>query len=213
MYRHATYGLLSLGKNTFVIIGYEVFLIMWRRVIGWLLPDVSRQRGGLVFKGRTVEVPKAELKSQSSQRTGLPYEEICRTCSSTGAVMATPLKPLHPARTPFTKRFLQLVLSTTTDGTLYLGAVSAHTARPTHLSAAYRAVILDAQRSKHSCDFQELLVSVINSINVCPSKDAAIVYKTTYCNLRLFQGYLFINLTNPCSPATLFSSQDTAYSQ
>lgn len=50
-------------------------------------------------------------------------------------------------------------------------------ARSIQLSAAYRAMILGAWRSKQSCDFQELLVPVINSINVCPSKDAAIVHK------------------------------------
>jgi hypothetical protein len=130
------YGLLSLGKNTFVIIRYEVFLIMWGRVIGWLVPDVSRQRGGLVFKDRTEEVAKAELKSQSSQRTGLPLE-MKKYAARVPALELSwqSLKPLHPPRTPFTKRSLQLVLGTTTDGTLHLGAVclSAHTARPTHL--------------------------------------------------------------------------------
>jgi hypothetical protein len=173
-----TYGLLSLRKNNFVIIIYEVFLIMWRRVIGWLVPDVSRQRGGLVFKGRTVEVAKAERKSQSSQRTGLPLEmKKYAACVQHWSCPGNPLKPLHPPRIPFTKRSLQLVLGATIDGTLYLGAVclSAHTARPTQLSAAYRAVILDAWRSKKSCDFQELLASVINSINACPSNDATIV--------------------------------------
>jgi hypothetical protein len=179
MYRHVTYGLLSLGKNTFVIIRYEVFLVMWRRVIGWLVPNVSRQCGGLVFKGRTVEVAKAELKSQSSQRTGLPLEMK----KYAARVPALELSWQPPQTlTSSTDSVHKAVLAASSWHNYWWNAVlrcclSAHTARPTQLSAAYRAVILDAWRSKHSCDFQELLVSVINSINVCPSKDAAIVYK------------------------------------
>jgi len=67
---------------------------MWRRVIGWLVSDVSRQRGGLVFKGRMVEVAKAELKSQSSQRTGLPLEMVKHAARV--PALSCPCNPSNP---------------------------------------------------------------------------------------------------------------------
>jgi len=196
---------------------------MLRRVIGWLVPDVSGQRGGLLFKSRTVEVAKAELKSPSSQRTGLPLE-IKKYAAPVSALELS--RQPHQTITSPTDSVHKAVLAASFWHNYWWNAVlrcclpsclpvclSAHTARPTQLSAAYRAVILDVGRSKQSCDFQALLVFVINSINVCPSKDVANVHqKKTYCSLLLIQRHLFINLINQFSPATLFSSQVTAHS-
>jgi len=166
-------GLLSLGKNTFVNIRNEVFL-MWHRVIGWLVPDGPRQRGGLLSKSRTVEVAKAELKSQSSHRTLEMKKYAARV-----PALELPWQP-HQTLTSSTDSVHKAVLAASSGHNYCWNGVltcclSAHNARPTQLSTAYCAVILDAGRYKQSCDFQELLVFGINSINVCPSKDAAIV--------------------------------------